>query len=135
MLRRRLLAAAPDAQLPLVPSDRAKYVLGVAVSVVNGAIRVGDHQASQCRAAEKTVAGLRRALEDCEKQLDMAGMWRERNQIRTALAASPAEHERKLKAEGAAEKLNEMADGGLNWDAVTLRREAESVLLEAANGR
>ena len=32
--------------------------------------------------------------------------------------------------EGAAAKLNEMADGGLNWDAVTLRREAESVLRE-----
>ncbi len=29
-----------------------------------------------------------------------------------------------------AEKLIEMADGGLNWDAVTLRREAEVVLTE-----
>ena len=35
-----------------------------------------------------------------------------------------------LRSEGAAQKLNEMADGGLNWDAVTLRREAEAVLRE-----
>lgn len=43
-----------------------------------------------------------------------------------------ATRDARMKREGAAAKLNEMADGGLNWDAVTLRREAESVLTEGA---
>lgn len=90
-----------------VPELQAEYVDLLAAAEAHEATKLTAAEVIEAaerdrEAAESTVAGLRRALEEIDS--DVAGLgWtktgRTRGRIDTALAASPAEHERRIKAE------------------------------------
>jgi len=133
---------------------------------VTTALANGD---SHYTALSSTVAGLRRALEEAKKlqapawtgmgkiasqaghdiddcECDQCTKWRGelisiQDAIRTALAASPADHERRIKAEGLREvaRAASVAPGAKHWEWDGLYNfiisEADRLEKEATNGR
>lgn len=82
----------------LKTSTACRAVLSAAASAQQMA-KERDAATARAEAVESTTVGLRRALEEAEKQFDMAGYWGARNNCRAALAASPDDHARRIKAE------------------------------------